>query len=57
MKDKEITFLEKIQLYKKLTSYFQNASKINRSPEEITLIQDLERWGKELRKRANYYDL
>jgi len=57
MEDKDITFLEKIQLYKKLTSYFQESLKNKRNPELINLMQDLKRWGKDLKKRANYYDL
>ena len=57
MEDKDITFLEKIQLYKKLTSYFQKSLQNKQTSEVITLMQDLERWGKDLKKRANYYDL
>ena len=57
MEDKDITFLEKIQLYKKLTSYFQESLKNKRNPELINLMQDLKRWGKDLKKRANYYDI
>jgi len=57
MEDKDITFLEKIQLYKKLTSYFQKSLQNKQNPELITLMQDLERWGKDLKKRANYYDM
>ena len=57
MEDKDITFLEKIQLYKKLTSYFQESLENQRNPEIINIIKDLKRWGKDLKKRANYYDL
>ena len=57
MEEKDITFLEKIQLYKKLTSYFEKSIENKRTPEIITLMQDLTRWGKDLKKRANYYDL
>ena len=57
MKDKDITFLEKIQLYKKLTSYFQKSLQNKQNPEVTTLMQDLKRWGKDLKKRANYYDI
>ena len=57
MEEKDITFLEKIQLYRKLTSYFQKSLKNKHTPEVITLMQDLTRWGKDLKKRANYYDL
>ena len=59
MNDRDITFLEKIQLFKKLKSYLtrilENDEKSN---EELkTIIIELERWGKDLKKRANYYDL
>lgn len=57
MEKKDITFLEKVQLYKKLTNYFQKSIENKRTPEIITLMQDLTRWGKDLKKRANYYDL
>ena len=57
MEDKDITFLEKIQLYKKLTIYFQKSLQNKQNPEVTTLMQDLERWGKDLKKRANYYDI
>ena len=57
MEDKDITFLEKIKLYKKLTSYFQKSLKNKRNPEVINLMQDIKRWGKDLKKRANYYDI
>ena len=57
MEDKDITFLEKIQLYKKLTSYFQKSLQNKQNPEVTTLMQDLERWGRDLKKRANYYNL
>ena len=57
MEDKDITFLEKIQLYKKLNSYFQKSLQNKKNPEVTTLMQDLERWGKDLKKRANYYDI
>ena len=57
MEDKDITFLEKIQLYKNLTSYFQKSLQNKQNLEIITLMQDLERWGKDLKKRANYYDI
>ena len=57
MENKDITFLEKIQLYKKLTSYLQKSLKNKRNPEVIDLMQDIKRWGKDLKKRANYYDI
>ena len=59
MNDRDITFLEKIQLFKKLKSYLTRKIENNeKSNEELkTMIIELERWGKDLKKRANYYDL
>ena len=59
MNDRDITFLEKIQLFKKLKSYLTRKLANNeKSNEELkTILIELERWGKDLEKRANYYDL
>ena len=59
MNDRDITFLEKIQLYKKLKSYLARILASNeKSNEDLkTLIVELDRWGKDLKKRTNYYDL
>ena len=59
MNNRDITFLEKIELYKKLKSYLTKKFASNeKSNEELkTIIIELERWGKDLKKRANYYDL
>ena len=59
MIDQDITFLEKIQLYKKLKSYLKRKLANNeKSNEELkTIMAELDRWGKDLKKRANYYDL
>ena len=59
MNDRDITFLEKIQLFKKLKSYLTRKLANNeKSNEELkTMMIELERWGKDLKKRANYYDL
>ncbi len=59
MNNRDITFLEKIQLFKKLKSYLTRKLENNeKSNEELkTIIIELERWGKDLKKRANYYDL
>ena len=59
MNDRDITFLEKIQLFKKLKRYLTKKLANNeKSNEELkTIIIELERWGKDLKKRANYYDL
>ena len=59
MNERDITFLEKIQLFKKLKSYLTKKLANNeKSNEDLkTIIIELERWGKDLKKRANYYDL
>ncbi len=59
MNNRDITFLEKIQLFKKLKSFLTKKLANNeKSNEELkTIIIELERWGKDLKKRANYYDL
>ena len=59
MNDRDITFLEKIQLYRKLKSYLTKKLVNNEtSYEELNaMIVELDRWGKDLKKRANYYDL
>ena len=59
MNNRDITFLEKIELYKKLKSYLTKKFASNeKSNEELkTIIAELDRWGKDLKKRANYYDL
>ena len=59
MDERDITFLEKIQLFKKLKRYLTRKLANNeKSNEELkTIIIELERWGKDLKKRANYYDL
>ena len=59
MNDRDITFLEKIQLFKKLKSYLtKKLANDEKSNEELkTIIIELERWGKDLKKRVNYYDL
>ena len=59
MNDRDITFLEKIQLYKKLKSYLSKklVNNENSYKELNAMIVELDRWGKDLKKRANYYDL
>ena len=59
MSVRDITFLEKIQLFKKLKSYLTRKLENNeKSNEQLkAIIVELERWGKDLKKRANYYDL
>ena len=59
MNDRDITFLEKIQLYKKLKSYLTKKllNKKNSDEELNAMIVELDRWGKDLKKRVNYYDL
>lgn len=59
MNDKDITFLEKVQLYKKLNDYLSNKIPIEEESQEDlnSLLKELNRWGKDLRKRIDYYDL
>ncbi len=59
MNERDITFLEKIQLCKKLKIYLTKKLANNeKSSEELkTIMSELDRWGKDLKKRANYYDL
>tara|TARA_B100001559_G_scaffold284131_1_gene259264 strand:+ start:602 stop:781 length:180 start_codon:yes stop_codon:yes gene_type:complete len=59
MNDRDITFLEKIQLYKKLKSYLARklASNEKSNKDLKTIIVELDKWRKDLKKRANYYDL
>ena len=59
MNDKDITFLEKVQLYKKLNKYLSNKiANDEESHEDLnSLLKELNRWGKDLRKRIGYYDL
>ena len=59
MNDRDITFLEKIQLYKRLKSYLTKKllNKKNSDEELNAMIVELDRWGKDLKKRVNYYDL
>ena len=54
-----LTFKQKIKLYKSLKYFFQNADLKNHpmGDEEIdNLIAKLKVWGKELRVRQLYYD-
>ena len=59
MNNSDISFIEKIILQKKLTSYFSNKYKNNveLSDDIQLLLHNLERWGADLKKRAMYYDL
>ena len=59
MNDKDITFLEKVQLYKKLNEYLSNKiPNQEESHEDLnSLLKEPNRWGKDLRKRIGYYDL
>ena len=59
MNDKDITFLEKVQLYKKLNDYLSNKIPNDEETHEDlnSLLKELNRWGKDLRKRIGYYDL
>tara|TARA_Y100001958_G_C20998512_1_gene383273 strand:- start:70 stop:249 length:180 start_codon:yes stop_codon:yes gene_type:complete len=59
MSDRDITFLEKIQLYKKLKNYLTTNIVNDENPnlELNAILVELDRWGKDLRKRVNYYDM
>tara|TARA_Y100000816_G_C25720525_1_gene379939 strand:+ start:257 stop:439 length:183 start_codon:yes stop_codon:yes gene_type:complete len=59
MVDNNLTFKQKIKLYKSLKEFFQKADLKNHpmGNEEIdNLIVKLKMWGKELRVRQLYYD-
>ncbi len=60
MSNNNLTFKQKIKLYKSLRDFFQNADLKNHpmSNKEIdTIIVGLKMWGKELRVRQLYYDI
>ena len=60
MPDNNLTFKQKIKLYNKLKSFFQNADLKNHpmEKEEIDdIIDKLKLWGRELRVRQLYYDV
>ena len=55
-----LTFKQKIKLYKSLRDFFQNADLKNHSmsnKEIDNIIVRLKMWGKELRVRQLYYDI
>ena len=57
---KELTFKQKIKLYKDLKDFFQNAdlkSHPMKDKDIDNLITKLKMWGKELRIRKLYYDI
>tara|TARA_B100001248_G_C27397000_1_gene466269 strand:+ start:2258 stop:2437 length:180 start_codon:yes stop_codon:yes gene_type:complete len=58
--NKELTFKQKIKLYKSLKDFFQNADLKNHPMEDKdieNLIKKLKMWGKDLRIRQLYYDI
>lgn len=60
MSDYKLTFKQKIELYKSLKDFFQNADLKNHpmgGKEIDNLIVKLKIWGKELRVRQLYYDI
>ena len=60
MPDNNLTFKQKIKLYKSLKDFFQNADLKNHpmSNKEIdNIIVKLKIWGKELKIRQSYYDI
>jgi hypothetical protein len=55
---KEITFLEKINMHKDLVQYVNNQEiEYGKSEQTESLSNRLGSWGVELKKRALYYDL
>lgn len=57
MDKKPLSFNQKIQLYEDLKKYFES-SKIKSETNNInSIIYRLEKWGKELKIRKNYYDI
>ncbi len=59
MNNNELTFKQKIKLYKNLRTFFQSTDLNNHpmaSKDIQILIKNLKLWGKELRLRQLYYD-
>ena len=59
MRNNNLTFKQKIKLYKSLKDFFQQADLKNHpmgNDEIDNLIVKLKMWGKELRVRQLYYD-
>ena len=55
---KEFTFLEKINMHKDLVQYVNNQEiEYGKSERTESLLNRLNSWGVELKKRALYYDL
>ena len=55
---KELTFLEKINMHKDLVQYVNNQEiEYCKSERTESLLNRLSSWGVELKKRALYYDL
>jgi len=58
MSQNDLTFKQKIDLYKDLIKYFRIESIKNPPKEEMeNMITRLEKWGEELKVRQNYYDV
>lgn len=58
MSQDDLTFKQKIDLYKDLIKYFRIESIKNPPKEEMqNMINRLEKWGEELKVRQNYYDV
>ena len=60
MSNSDLTFKQKIKLYKGLRDFFQSADLKNHpmnNKEIDNLIAKLKLWGKELRVRQLYYDI
>ena len=58
MSQNDLTFKQKIVLYKDLIKYFRIESIKNPPKEEMkNMLNRLEKWGEELKVRQNYYDV
>ena len=59
MNNHELTFKQKIKLYKDLRNFFQSTDLNNhpmKNKEIKVLIENLKLWGRDLRVRQLYYD-
>ena len=57
MDKKVLSFNQKVQLYKDLKDYFEISRELSDTDTVKSIKKRLEKWGKELKIRQNYYDL
>ena len=57
MNKKVLSFNQKVQLYKDLKDYFEISRELSDTDTVKSIKKRLEKWGKELKIRQNYYDL